>query len=76
MYDMSGPHLPTCNHYSITVRDKFDTLEETSERLTPNDEYENFVTAHLEAATKCIPIKPRAKSRVPKESKAVQKKMR
>ena len=28
---------------------------------TPNDEYKNFVNAHLEAAAKCIPTKPRTK---------------
>ena len=27
----------------------------------PNDEYENFVNAHLEAAAKCIPTKPTIK---------------
>ena len=26
---------------------------------TPNDEYENLVKAHLEAAAKCIATKPR-----------------
>ena len=25
-----------------TVRNKFDTVQKTSEKLTPNDEYENF----------------------------------
>ena len=29
---------------------------------TPNDEYENFVNAHIEAAAKCIPTKPRTKT--------------
>ena len=32
-----------------------------SETHTPNDEYENFVNAHLEAAAECIPMKQRAK---------------
>ena len=45
----------------VTVRIKFDTLQETSERYTSNDKYENFVTTHIEATTKCIPTKPRAK---------------
>ena len=48
----------------ITVRNKFDSLQETSERLTLNDEYENFITTHIEVAAECILIKPRAKSRV------------
>ena len=45
------------NQYMVTVRNKFDTLQETSERYTPNDEYENFVTAHIDTAAKCIPTK-------------------
>ena len=32
---------------------------------TPNDEYENFVNAHIEVAAECIPTKLRAKHRVP-----------
>ena len=38
----------------IIVRNKFDTLQETSERQTLNDEYENLVTTHMEAAAECI----------------------
>ena len=49
------------NQFIETVRNKFDTLQETSETLTPTDEYENFVTAHREVAAKCIPTKTRAK---------------
>ena len=44
-----------------------------TETHTPNDEYENFINAHLEAAAECIPNKQRAKSRVPWET-AVRKK--
>ena len=47
--------------YALTLRKKFDALQEKTETLTPNDEYENFVKAHLEAATECIPTKQRAK---------------
>ena len=36
--------------YSLTLRNKFVTLSEISETLTPNDEYENFINVHLEAA--------------------------
>ena len=61
------------NKFMITVRNKFDTLQEISERHAPNDEYENFVTAHLEAA-ECIPTKPRVKCKTPWESLVVRKK--
>ena len=40
---------------------KFDTLHEASERHTPNEECENFITAHTERATECISTKQRAK---------------
>ena len=33
--------------YALTLRNKFDALQEKSETHTPNDEYENFVNAHL-----------------------------
>ena len=33
--------------YALTLRNKFDAH-------TPNDEYENFVNTHLEAAAECI----------------------
>ena len=46
------------------VRNKFDTLPEISESHIPNDEYETFVNSHIEAASGCIPIEPRAKCRV------------
>ena len=39
----------------------------------PNDEYENFVNAHIEAAAECIPTKIRKKCKVPWEILAVQK---
>ena len=41
---------------------------------TKSDEYENFVEAHLEAASKCIPTKPRTEYRVPWETSAVREK--
>ena len=43
------------NHYTVTVINKFDTFQETSERLTLNDKYENFVTAHIKAIAEWIP---------------------
>ena len=60
--------------YTITLRNKFDGLQEISETVTPNDEYENFVNAHMEAAAECIPTKLRAKHRVSLETLAVKKK--
>ena len=41
------------------------------EKYTPNDEYENFVNAHLEATAECIPTKQRTKPRVLWETLAV-----
>ena len=61
------------NRYTLTVRNKFDTLQKTCERHSSNDEYENFLTFYIEAAVECIPPKPRAKCRVSRESLAVRK---
>ena len=63
------------NKYTITLRIKFDELQEISEKLTPKDEYKNFVNAHMEAAAECIPTKLRAKHWVPSETLAVKKNM-
>ena len=60
--------------YVLELRNWFETLQEKTEKVTPNDEYENFVSAHLEAAAKCIPTKPRTKYRVPWEMVAVWEK--
>ena len=43
--------------YTITLRNKFDALQEISETPTPKDEYENFINAHMESAAECIPTK-------------------
>ena len=60
------------------VRDKFsfkfDAQQEQAESHTPNDEYENFVNAHIETTAECIPTKQRAKPRFPWEILAVRKK--
>ena len=56
------------------MRNRFETLQGKTEIRTPNDEYENFVNAYLEAAAKCIPTKPRTKYRVPWETLAVREK--
>ena len=60
--------------YVLELRNKFETLQEKTEKSTPNDEYENFVNAHLEAAAKCIPTKLKTKYRVPWETLAVREK--
>ena len=60
--------------YALELRNRFEALQEKAEKGTPNDEYENFVEAHLEAAAKCIPTKPRTKYRVPWETLAVREK--
>ena len=58
----------------MAVRNKFDILQEAIESPTPNEEYENFVSAHLEAASECVPTKQRAKRSVPWETEAVREK--
>ena len=60
--------------YVLELRNIFETLQEKTEKGTPNDEYENFVEAHLEAASKCIPTKLRTKYTVPWEMLAVREK--
>ena len=57
--------------YVLELRNRFEALQEKTEKGTPNDEYENFVNAHLEAAENFIPTKPRTKYRVPWETLAV-----
>ena len=39
----------------LTLRKKYNALQEISETLILNDEYENFVNAYIEAAAECIP---------------------
>ena len=60
--------------YVLILRNIFETLQEKTEKGTPNDEYENFVEAHLEAASKSISTKPRTKYRVPWKTLAVREK--
>ena len=56
------------------MRNRFEPLQEKTEKGTPNDEYEKFVNAHLEAAANCIPTKPRTKYRITLETVAVREK--
>ena len=60
--------------YALELRNRFEALQEKTKKGTPNDEYENFVEARLEAASKCIPTKPRTKYRVLWETLAVREK--
>ena len=60
--------------YRLELRNRYETLQEKTEKSTPNDEYENFVNAHLEAAAKCIPTKLKIKYRVPWETLVVREK--
>ena len=60
--------------YALELRNRFETLQEKTDKGTPNEEYENLVEAHLEAASKCIQTKPRTKYRVPWETSAVREK--
>ena len=60
--------------YVLELRNRFETLQEKTDKSTPNEEYENFVNAYLEAAAKCIPTKLKTKYRVPWETSAVREK--
>ena len=60
--------------YVLELRNRFETLQEETEKGTPNDEYENFLKAHLKTAANCIPTKPRTKYRVPWETVVVREK--
>ena len=56
------------------MRNRFEALQEKTEKRTPNDECENFVNAHLKAAANCILTKSRSKYTVPWETLAVREK--
>ena len=62
------------DEYVVELRNRFETLQEKTEKGTPNDEYENFVNTRIEAAAKCFPRKPRTIYRVPWETLAVREK--
>ena len=47
--------------YTLTLRNKFDALQDITEALSPNDKYENFVNTHIEVAAECMLTKLRAK---------------
>ena len=58
-YIMTGPNLTTgiLEINMLTLRNKFEALQEKSDSHTPNDEYKNFINVHLKTAAKCIPTK-------------------
>ena len=60
--------------YALTLRNKFDDLQEIPKTPTANDEYGNFVNAHLEVAAECIPTEQKAKPKVLRKTLAVRKK--
>ena len=60
--------------YAIVLRNKYDTLQKKTETHTRNEEYENFVNAHLEAAAEFIPTKQRTKYRIPWGTLAIREK--
>ena len=62
------------DRYTLTRRKKFDPLQEISETPASNDKYKNFINAHLEAASECLPTKQRAKPKVTWETLVVRKK--
>ena len=65
-YDLSSLTNRDISHkHKVTIGNKF---------FASNDENENFVAAHMEAAAECIPTELRAKCRVPWESQVVRKK--
>ena len=59
------------DRYTITLRNKFDELQEISETLIPN---ENLVNALMEAAAERIPTKLRTKHRLHGAKIAARKK--
>ena len=73
-YDWALLTTEIWDKYVVELRNRFETLQEKTEKGTPNDEYENFVDAHLEVAAKYIPTKPRTKYRIPWEMLAVREK--
>ena len=52
-------HRDISDKCTLTLRNKFDALQEISETLNLNDEYETFVNALIEVATESIPTKQR-----------------
>ena len=62
------------DQYALASGNKYDALRWKTETHTPNEEYENFVNAHLEAAAEFIPTKQRTKTTFPWETLAFREK--
>ena len=60
--------------YTLAQRSKYDALQEQTKTYTPNEEYENFINIHQEAAAEFIPTKQITKYRFPWETLAVREK--
>ena len=60
--------------YILAIRNKYDALQEQTETHTPNEEYENFISTHLELAAEFLPTKQRRKYRVRWETLAFREK--
>ena len=62
---MTGTHLPIVTEKNHCAISKLDTIMKPSgKKLTPYNEYKNFVTSHCEAAAEYIPTKTRGLWRV------------
>ena len=64
------------NNKYTTQRNNFNVLHYLSETLTPNDEYENFMNALMDATAECVSTKLRAKHRVQLEDTISYEKVR
>ena len=73
-YDWAFLNNRDRDKYELELRNRFEAQQETTEKATPNHEYENFVNAYLEAAVNFIPTKPRTKYRIPWKTFSVREK--
>ena len=57
-------NLDIRDKFTITLRNRFNQLQDEENDLNPNNTYINFMNAHKQAAEDCIPLKPKIKHRV------------
>jgi hypothetical protein len=62
------------NRYSIAVRNRFEALQQNDEHPNADSTYNNFVSAHKNAAEIVIPLKPKLKRKIPWETENISKK--
>ena len=68
-YDWSSLNDPQiADEFSITLKNRFDILQVTTNVGSADTSYENFITAHEYAAQKCVPKKPKTHKQVPWET--------